>query len=86
MRKAEAVTDCRASTLEVAIWSIVMVIAAVIPGLGLIIGVGAPLTRLGGNRVARIAVPVLGAVATVFWSVGLISGVAGSAAGVPVRR
>jgi hypothetical protein len=73
MNVVQAADGRSASGAEVALWSLLVVVAGAVPGLGLAVGVALSLTRLRGNRLARVLVPALGAVATVLWVLGLVA-------------
>ena len=85
MSAVESSLDRRAGGLELAFWSLLVVLAGAVPGLGLAVGLVLALTRLRENRVARVLVPLLGAVATVVWALGLWAPFGGAGAGDPVR-
>jgi hypothetical protein len=85
MSVVESPTDGRAGGLELALWSLLVVLAGAVPGLGLAVGLVLAMTRLREHRVARVLVPLLGAVATVLWALGLWAPFGGSGAGDPIR-
>jgi len=66
--------DRRVAPPELALWGVLVVVAGGVPGLGLVIGLVLAATRLREHRTARVAIPVLGAVATLLWAAGLWSG------------
>ena len=59
---------------ELALWSVLVVLAGALPGLGLAVGLLLAMTRLRENRTARVVIPILGAVATAMWVLGLWGG------------
>ena len=85
MSAVESPLDRRVGGLELALWSLLVVLAGAVPGLGLAVGIVLALTRLRENRVARVLVPLLGAVATVLWALGLWAPFGGAGVGGPVR-
>jgi hypothetical protein len=71
---------------ELVLWSVLVVLAGAVPGLGLIVGLLLAMTRLRDNRTARVVIPILGAAATAFWVLGLWGGFfGGSGVGPPTR-
>jgi len=74
MNVVEASLGQRAARPELALWSVLVVVAGGLPGLGLALGLLLAMTRLRENRTARVVIPILGAVATVFWALGLWGG------------
>lgn len=74
MSVVEASLRKRAARPELAFWSMLVVLAGGLPGLGLIVGLVLAMTRLRENRTARVVVPILGAVATAMWILGLWGG------------
>ena len=85
MSAVESPLDRRVGGLELALWSLLVVIAGAVPGLGLAVGLVLAVTRLRENRVARVLVPLLGAVATVLWALGVWAPFEGSGTGDPLR-
>ena len=85
MSTVPASLDRRVSSVELALWGVLVVIAGAVPGLGLVAGLVLGGTRLRGHRTARVVLPVLGALATVFWAAGIFGGFEGGSAG-PVTR
>jgi type III secretory pathway component EscS len=73
----------RAASPELALWSVLVVLAGAVPGLGLVVGLVLAMTRLRENRTARVVVPILGAVATAVWALGLWGGFGSSGVGPP---
>jgi hypothetical protein len=74
MSVVEASPGKTAGRTELAFWSALVFLAGAFPGLGLAVGLLLSLTRLREHRTARVAIPALGAVASVFWALGLWSG------------
>ena len=74
MTVADAAPASKASGPEIALWSVLVVLAGGVPGLGLAVGIVLALTRLRENRRARLVVPILGAAATALWALGLWAG------------
>lgn len=75
----------RAAPAELAFWSVLVVLAGAVPGLGLVVGLLLAMTRLREHRTARVALPVLGLVATVLWALGLWGGFFGDSGVGPVE-
>ena len=59
---------------ELALWSVLVVLAGALPGLGLVVGLLLAMTRLRENRTARVVIPIVGALATALWALGLWGG------------
>lgn len=74
MSVAPSDLDGRVAPPELGLWGVLVVVAAGVPGLGLAVGLVLAATRLREHRTARVVIPVLGAVATLFWAAGLWSG------------
>jgi hypothetical protein len=70
-----------AGSMEVAVWSVAVVVVGAVPGLGLVAGIVLAATRLRDNRVARVLVPVLGAAATLLWALGVLAPFGGADVG-----
>jgi hypothetical protein len=85
MSVVESPVERPAGGLELALWALLVVLAGAVPGLGLAVGLVLAMTRLRENRVARVLVPVLGAVATVLWALGLWAPFGASDTGDPIR-
>jgi hypothetical protein len=74
MSVVEASVRKSAAPGELALWSVLVVLAGALPGLGLAVGLLLAVTRLRENRTARVVVPILGALATAMWALGLWGG------------
>ena len=85
MSVVEPSVEHPAGGLELALWSLLVVIAGAVPGLGLAVGLVLAVTRLRENRVARVLVPLLGAVATVLWALGVWAPFEASGTSDPLR-
>jgi hypothetical protein len=85
MSVVEPPLDRRAGGLELGLWSLLVVLAGAVPGLGLAVGVVLALTRLRENRVARVLLPLLGAAATVLWALGILAPFGGAGVSGPMQ-
>jgi len=74
MSVVEASVGKGAAPGELALWSVLVVLAGALPGLGLVIGLLLAMTRLRDNRTARVVIPIVGALATALWALGLWGG------------
>ena len=86
MSIVEASVGTKASRAELAFWSVLVVLAGALPGLGLAVGLLLAMTRLRESRTARVVIPALGAVATVLWALGLWGGFFGDSGVGPVTE